>query len=167
MNTPESRKRAMAYCDKLFWIAKRAHEIGLPNNLLKPKARSITTLSGHPVEVKLKFTERLQKVKDIIGSNKHIALDVLRGERLDDIVWAPISSVKRKESNTKGNGRKSVALVKAKDKKQGLVGGIKVTDATNATDGADAEDGDVEAVEEEESSEDTVVKSSAKRKRTA
>ncbi|TKA75504.1 hypothetical protein B0A55_04650 [Friedmanniomyces simplex] len=105
-------KRAYAGCAKLYYRAVRLHQEGIPTQLLKKKAATTTT--GYSVDLNSKSTQRMANIIDAVSSNKRVACDVLKAERLDDLVRSPKAFVDRKLHNCKGNGQKGRDLQEIK-----------------------------------------------------
>ncbi|KAK3721113.1 hypothetical protein LTR37_003403 [Vermiconidia calcicola] len=133
MDTVEKRKTASARCMLLVGTGVDLHQIGIPSNELKPRRATktegpttktkgkramgknevnedqkeakefVTTISGFPVDTKSKFSERFTKVAMHVKNNKLIAQDVIKGEKLDDLVRAPDAFFARKITNFNGN----------------------------------------------------------------
>ncbi|KAK3630546.1 hypothetical protein LTR22_021462 [Elasticomyces elasticus] len=99
VETEFGRKHVSAACSKMFWTVKRLHTDGVPGNAFKPYGKKPKLV----LDKTSKFTARFQQIMDVVGVSKRCGLDVLLGERLDDLACAPWECVRRKLYNVAGN----------------------------------------------------------------
>ncbi|KAK3721359.1 hypothetical protein LTR37_003235 [Vermiconidia calcicola] len=133
MDTVEKCKTASARCMLLIGTGVELHQRGIPSNELKPRRATktegpstktkgkramgknevnegqkeakefMTTISGFPVDTESRFSERFTKVAAHVKNNKLIALDVIKGQKLNDFLRPPDAFLARKITNFNGN----------------------------------------------------------------
>ncbi|KAK5728514.1 hypothetical protein LTR15_001650 [Elasticomyces elasticus] len=151
------RKHVSAACNKLFWTVKRLHTDGVPGNPFKPYGKTPKL----NLDKTAKFTARFQQIVDVVGVSKRCGLDVLLGERLDDLACAPWQCVRRKVFNVAGNKGKrdnqmrGAAAKKAIENNGDVVEAVKTALQEKPFAGTDSDEGEIS------------IKAKGKRKRKA
>ena len=67
------------------------------------KRVAVHTISGYSVDRKAKCRERVEQIATLVKDNKRVALDVLRGGKLDEFVRTPKQYARRKIHTFKSN----------------------------------------------------------------
>ncbi|KAK4617626.1 hypothetical protein CLAFUW4_12573 [Fulvia fulva] len=80
------------------------HEKGFPEAAL---SRRTTTGGSFAVETNFICSARAEKVIEIAGVDKYVALDILNGTNITDVVRSPIRYLERKRQNSRVNAKKA------------------------------------------------------------
>lgn len=126
MATDELQLDAMASIELLVAAAKRLHIHGISTTSLKTSEynkqgakQKIITTSDLQVDLKSTFLERLDRIVELCRISSPMALDVLTGTNVADMVAAPDAYAKRKFTNHNSNqGRTSRKKDAAEAKKE-------------------------------------------------